>query len=691
VRDSLRLTEQPVEIFQMVLRSLETHRPAKAEHELLDEIRERYLLSGNAKLWPSELIKKRISVDEFLKFVLDRLSPFVDMILEIYDFLHAYASTSGGKTQHFAIESEDLSKPWSFDVSKLPKQIRWIQGWMDMRVEEIVVHWETISDCLIIDNGIFYGTVEKKRLIQSLIIARRNGSISLDLLSFGDQIYETIKRAARAWYHGMANEIRNAGRDHVEGLQLRIYLPSIDADFLDTRKVTSGNERRGYVAIDLECALENERGSYAAADVFLATGSGLEVGELLPALDRNWSVQAAVFFCALWGLEEHSFQRIAGLLTNHESRGDLLQAADLDRHGAQLGKLVIERLAGAITPTGEMTHAREFGKRRLEILLLPYWKDRWFLFEVWTLIQVLRQGKRIGADVKLQDIHTVADPNILGAAWHLPTQKATKPVAVLSSAENVLLVWFQRETRRTDSAKNMEPDIRLTTAAVPDVDVAIVECKDRIKFAGAKSDAVVESYLTGSLARLVWLVNYENDSRERSRTGRHDGQSFGIVNGFRPHAISVDFSMSLDAIIREHLKLERDDPSLSPDVSFLIIDASGSMDGKVLPDSEIVRNSLSKGHGFVKLWTGSVADVDAQKWRELSGSRARINGADAEDGRALESFARSLAEGAKLTVITDASGRDHLLTHGAADNPNSSDQRYLYTIGGKPLDIIVIV
>lgn len=654
--DPLNRTEDPLEIFQMVLRSLESHREAKAEHDLLDGIGTRYSLSGNRVGWPNQLVAHGVEVDAFLKFVLELLSPFVEMFVDIYDFLHRYVSTTGGRTQHFAIDSEDLANPWSFDVSKLPKEVRWISAWMDRRIEEVAIDWHALADCLGNDNGIFYARVGDVRLIQTMIVDRRDGRLGAEMRRAGDRIYEGFRRAARAWYFSAA---RTAGRS--KDLLLSAYVPGIRRD----------------LGIDLAVVLGGASGSYRAEQAFRDLGSGTDIASVLRENEQNYAAQSVVFFCALWGLEEESFRRTAGMLRKHESSVTSLD----DMRGPLLAESVIACIDNAIQPTGNITHERQKTKLKLEILLLPYWKDRWFLYEVWTLIRVLRIGDDLGARLHLNGVKRIAEPNVIGTSWHLPTQKAKSPVATLLGAERALLVWFQRETRRRDSRKNMEPDVRLTEDADPYADLAIVECKDRIKFAGAKADRIVDSYVTGSEAPLVWLVNYEEDAGAGARFGSRGAQAFGVAAGFRPDAIPSLFQESLESLMRGHLDLVRDPPPVKEIAHYLVIDTSGSMRGKTLAGASIVEEYLQTKPDHVKVWADDVSDFDASR---VAGPRLEIRGSSAEDGAAFERFANTLPGDAKLTVITDDSGRADLLTSGVTRDGRS------YSIAGRPLDIIVV-
>jgi hypothetical protein len=79
----IRLTEGDWAIFKDVLTSLESHHPSKAEKDILDEIREYFRLPKEENSWPAILVERGVSVETFLDFVLDRITPFVEMVLDL--------------------------------------------------------------------------------------------------------------------------------------------------------------------------------------------------------------------------------------------------------------------------------------------------------------------------------------------------------------------------------------------------------------------------------------------------------------------------------------------------------------------------------------------------------------------------------------------------------------------------------
>src|SRR5262249_38781688 len=152
----------------------------------------------------------------------------------------------------------------------------------------------------------------------------------------------------------------------------------------------------------------------------------------------------------------------------------------------------------------------------LEIVLLPYWKDRWFLYEVWSLTLALAEATSMGAQVDLLGVEPIPNEDVSGTNWNLPTQKAREPVARLSQPDNELLVWFQRETETATG--HIEPDIRITRSAGAYDDLLILECKDRGNFGKGKADPVAQNYLDGSKAKTVWIVDYEDRPSKNQQT-----------------------------------------------------------------------------------------------------------------------------------------------------------------------------
>ncbi len=658
---SIRITEDPESVFEEVLRSLESHRPAKAERDILDKIQERFGLLEKPGDWPAQLASQT-KVEEFLAYTLQLISPFVEMVLEIYAFLSDYVSTTGGRTTHFEINSEALSEPMRFENVNFPKRVRWISAWAAMDTDLVVTDWNAIGDALRLDNGIFYGKVGDVRFLQSLIIARRQGRLSTRLRTLGDRVEMVVRRAVRAWFRRAMENQESAGAASRKKPVFLVFVPALHDLLTRRRIINSDTVKRWSVPVDLGAITEAAPVGLRLEETFAGIDPRrhLTLGALTEEGRPNWRIAAAVFFCAFWRLEESQFREVASLLTEHEERDDILVGGDLDRSGETLGRLLIDHLEQLIVPTGDTQSSTSLIRLRLELLLLPYWKDRWFLFEVWTLLRTLRHALRLGARVDLVGVGPIRDKGVEGETWNLPTQKAKDPVARIHTDGSELLVWFQRETRRYDEDRHMEPDVRITLPRAPFPDIAIIECKDRIKFAGKRVEDLARGYLTGSAARVVWIVNYE-EGREGSEE-RFDrvieDRSLGFAYKFRPGEVGQLFEKSLDVLLREHLHLASS--TAEPEEDYLVIDISGSMAGKRISHLGVLRSFADSEPSRVKLWSNAIVNADEAQRRTLFevGSISGYGmGQGIESHAALKAFIDTLSVRARIRVITDDSGR----------------------------------
>lgn len=689
----IRVTEGDQAIFQEVLRSLESHHPAKAEKDILEHIREHFGLPRDIMLWPKSLVEKGVSTESFLDFVLHLMAPFVEMVLGLYGFFSKFVSTTGGRTTHFQITGEGHGGALNFPDVDFPRKVQWIQTWAEVQTQAVSIDWGRIANALIIDNGIFYGRVRDVRLLQSFIIARREGRLSLELRAAADRICEVLRRAVRAWF--MMQRTKNLAETiNVQPRWVRrAFVPALHSEMVQRGMMRPSDNYRYNVGVDVELALAGGARGYRRDEVFIDP-DGAEVIELEgEAQDgrRDWKVDAAVFFIALWGLDEESFKNVAGLLTAHEDRDDLLRGDELDVSGRQLAGELVADLEAAIVPEGPKEKSIEEVRKKLEILLLPYWKDRWFLYEVWTLCFPLAEALSLNGGVELLGIKTIGDGDIQGTTWDLPTQKARLPVARLSGAnsESSLLVWFQRETRSLTGRRNIEPDIRITLPWDPYADFLILECKDRVKFRRRAAKVVGQTYLDGSAAKVVWIVNYEDSTRQENNAielQEQDGRQLGIAYNFRPGSISQSIRDSLNGILKRQLGLPQ--KAAQPKDHYLIIDASGSMDQKILPNLPLLRQ-LPQGLGGVYSWCDEVKRIPPENLAVIA-PEGRLQGSGKENGVVLAEFASSLPENAWFTLITDETGKKSLESYLVPLKSPLQDPHYTIMISGRALELILL-
>lgn len=667
----IRVAKSDREVFQQILLSLESHRQAKAEKDVLEKVQERFGLPSEREEWPDILVSKGESAEAVLDFVLEQLGPFVNMVLDLYRFLSKMVSTTGGRTSHFEISADDMNYRLEFPNVDFPKKVKWIQGWGVIHTQIVKVDWNRISEQLIIDNGIFYGTVREIRLVQSLIIGRRDRTLSPEAEAVANRIYETLLRALRAWWAGYLTENPNQNGQSIASA----FVPELHSEL--AREGRTSSERRADVGIDLDVVLRVGGGQYSEREAF-TDASKINVDSRGRDDNSREFVSDALFFVALWGLYDSSFVKVASLLTAHESRPNIVRGYELNSRSKELSEEVLATLESAIVPTGETEESEGVVSRKLEILLLPYWKDRWFLYEVWSLSLPLNEAMSVGSSVELLGIETISNQDVKGTTWNLPTQKARQPVAKLSGPlqGRELLVWFQRETKSRSEPRNIEPDVRITKSSSDYEDLLILECKDRIKFGKSSSEQVAQTYLDGSLARAVWIVNYEEGPPRSNQYqfSEINGRYLGIAYNFKPRSNESPVRSS----IRELFETE-----LCPlPALHVVIDISGSMSGKLLPPLP-ASGSDNRRAVTVYLWNERVRQIDLQDLVNAE-SINDLGAAGVETASALESFAASLPPEVALTVVTDESGRAVL------DRDLAGHSRVPSQISGHPVEFIVI-
>jgi hypothetical protein len=100
----------------------------------LDEIREHFRLPKDENFWPAILVERGVSVETFLDFVLDRITPFVEMVLDLYSFFSKHVSTAGGRTTHFEVRAEAIKRVLQFPNIDLPRRVKWVEAWETVRL-----------------------------------------------------------------------------------------------------------------------------------------------------------------------------------------------------------------------------------------------------------------------------------------------------------------------------------------------------------------------------------------------------------------------------------------------------------------------------------------------------------------------------------------------------------------------------
>jgi hypothetical protein len=112
----------------------------------------------------------------------------------------------------------------------------------------------------------------------------------------------------------------------------------------------------------------------------------------------------------------------------------------------------------------------------IEFTELPFWKHRWFLYELWTLVRVLRVAATVG-DVGLEGL-TETRPGV--TEWLLPGGAAHGPVARVVKQSRSASVWTQLKSQHPATGSGLEPDLRIRSDDPDKSDIVLFENKDRL-------------------------------------------------------------------------------------------------------------------------------------------------------------------------------------------------------------------
>ncbi|MHB8391603.1 MAG: hypothetical protein ACYDBH_18815 [Acidobacteriaceae bacterium] len=205
-------------------------------------------------------------------------------------------------------------------------------------------------------------------------------------------------------------------------------------------------------------------------------------------------------------------------------------------------------------------------------VLLPFWRHRWRLFEIWSLIWLIQT---VPDGYRMQPSLSRSTRGDGGYVWILSGGDAAEPVARAGTGDNALSIWFQLKTPlATESAElfrqcHIEPDIRIRREIPGESnDIVILELKDRHLAQGRDEKRVAHMYATTG-APVVCVANYSLFGSQGLRGAVYKEEvgttQIFIVDEFRPDTVPSTIRRAiLHALSGNEL----------PDV---LIDVSGSM------------------------------------------------------------------------------------------------------------------
>ena len=208
----------------------------------------------------------------------------------------------------------------------------------------------------------------------------------------------------------------------------------------------------------------------------------------------------------------------------------------------------------------------------LDILRLPFWKNRWHTYEIWMTVQTLRALDRYDPQVRVDDGRIPIDG------------RDTAIVADLEKAENhdACVVSELETSHQAEEWESMRPDLSICRTQELDKEsrAVVIEYKQRSDLLVSHVKEVTRKYLSGAPEAVgLAIVNYD-DTPDVDLP-----ESVELIENVRPHSLTVrDYR---DLIHKYMEETELPEP-LQQWVA--LVDVSGSMRHKYT-DKE-VKNAL---------------------------------------------------------------------------------------------------
>ncbi len=476
----------------------------KVERELDESLRRSYPVPADAELISWFVATYR--PEDVMAWLLSETAPFAQMLVDIYEQLEHFRATFAGNIREVSFDFKRLSEQVDLSLESFPKLYlkRWAAG------RDVVTQLDPTA----------------------------RGRLRVDTPNYWDDDVHALDNLCRSpvLYGGAFDNLELPNQAAVLRGVHRV-LSAVQRSYV--RKTTDeapnvwqfSNIPVVYVADESEWQVVLELGRRPG--VGGGTASSSAAAELSDRITANFASGMFVNAHELERLVEHvGSDRSATLsqITDYPVFGHDLLSDDTHAFLVALGLCM---------PTEERPVRRLIDL--VDRVLLPFWRHRWRLFEVWSIFWLIDTiPERVRPVPLLQpraDVPTTF-------SWILPGGGASAPVATYEDDDGAIQVWFQLNTPLSapDASRfgqdHIEPDIRLRTQSITgDQDIVILELKDRGATSGAAEKRVGRMYAT-TKAEVVCVANYVL-FRSRSLRGTVYTEEIGrstlyVVDDFGP-------------------------------------------------------------------------------------------------------------------------------------------------------------
>lgn len=608
------LVQDPVAIIARVLRALEYETAAKVEGDVVARLHRRFgVAPAPTVAEASRALAAAATAEQVLGEVVRLLGPFAAMLDDVYRFLRGATATEAGTAERLLLDDRAMRR----ECRLLPLSDAFLRrvretclGWRELLVLD--VDWDALSRFVRWDGHLFceHGGLPLLRLLTFLPLLRARPDVA-DCLPELRRV-DAAQASLVQRFERIAETALHEVEPHAEERPPEAPWPPPDP---------TSTAPQEYVTT----VWEELPGLPRPATLALSLPQA-RAGALPPPLDPSLARRPD---------PPHGNTLAGVLLFVTLARGGVVRRApegardeDLRRALAAFDddpRSALARLAGAtesavqavdeqiVRPAGRVRQ-RAWLERVLDLVELPFWKERARLYEVWVLIRTARAAS---AALPLH-----AEPRVTERdgtrVFSLPKGNGRRPVVGLRAdgpdGRLVAVLWFQRRTTDLRRLAQYEPDVRCTLPARPFADLFVVECKDRVGLrrwrrtrrhpAGEGFGDVADRYLDGLRPDLLWLVNYSRLDGPAEPSRRPDGRVARFASEFRPGQVPAAFDDTIRECLRRRLSAARLPPA--PATPPAVAPAAARPEPPAPALAPAARIELR--------WAASPADLDLYLW-----------------------------------------------------------------------------
>ena len=501
-----RIDGDSATFYSKLLRALEFGK-RKAERQLLNELFARFGCPADAED-PAGWLAEHCDPAAVFGWLTSEIEPFANMLGELYSWLAEIRATVSGNIEEVSFDFTALNEQVSFPLESFPKT--YIRRFTDLNAMTVAFE-PAARGRLRIDTPDYW----------------RDDVLAVENLSYAPVLHPTVFASLPA-----ANQ-------HAVAWRVRRVVEALDHDYVRCTPPSNlnlwqlRNHEVLYVTSELEWtkALQLARRPRAGG----GTASDPAARVLSEHLQEGIASGRMVHGDLLVELAERTERE--GLGENDPSEDELVFGPNLQADDTYAFLCAFE-----LCCPPEERPVRVFTDV-VDKVLLPFWRHRWRLFEVWAILWTrralpawARPAPRLEAREDAPGTYT----------WVLAGGAASSPVATTPLVDRELSLWFQLQTALSDhdaerfGQANIEPDIRLREKVQSgERDLAIVELKDRHEGGGSEEKRVARMYATTEAA-VVLVANYSpfrakslRDTLYRECVGK---TTIYLADSFRPGA-----------------------------------------------------------------------------------------------------------------------------------------------------------